>query len=110
MGTVQESLQGLSMYPIPSQTLTSIATQRGCNLEDVATSEVLASANYNLAKADVYRWLSVAPDISQGGQNYSFTDKQRQYFCNQAEALSAAFADADDSTTTSLYGYKGDTL
>ena len=97
------------MYPIPSATLMSIATRRGCNLSDTATQEILASASFNLALADVYNWLSLAPEVTQGGQHFAFTDVQRQNFDNRAQGLYTQLA-ADDSAQVTIYGYKGDRL
>ena len=77
MAKVIESLKGLNAYPIPLRTLVETAEKRELNLDTEATKEVLKGKEYNLAKADLLLWLSFAPDISQGGQNYSFTDEQR---------------------------------
>lgn len=100
------------MYPLPSRTLDEIAARRGCSLSDEASQEVLSGAVFNLSKADVLMWLSRAPDVSQGGQSYSFTDEQRKQLRNEAKALYAEFA-ADDTGATAnkpIYGYKGSRL
>lgn len=110
MATVQEALKGITLYPIPSATLESIAARRGCALSETATQGLLAGATFSLAKADLLMWLSFAPSVSQGGQNYSFTDEQRQQFRNEAKGLYAEFADDDSAPMKPIYGYKGSRL
>lgn len=105
--TTLESLKGINSYPIPYRTLESVAVRRGLTLTAEATVEVLASKAYKLANADLLRWLSTAPNITQGGQSYSFTDEQRKDFRNQADEL---VADAEESEPKTRYGYKGSRL
>lgn len=109
--TVLEALKGISSYPIPLRTLTTVADKRGLQLIAEATQEVLRGKAFNLATADLLLWLSLAPDVSQGGQNYSFTDEQRKQFRNRANGLYDEY-EADDETgaSTTIYGYKGDRL
>ncbi len=111
MVTVLESLKGVNAYPIPLRTLTTIADKRGLSLTTEATQEVQKSREYNLAVADLLLWLSVAPDVSQGGQSYSFTDEQRREFRNRANGLYRDFgADDEAGTPKPIYGYKGSRL
>lgn len=110
MAKVIESLKGLNAYPIPLRTLVDAAEKRGLNLDTEATAEVLKSKEYNLAKADLFLWLSFAPDVSQGGQNYSFTDEQRTQLRSHAKALYKDFDDDSGSANKPIYGYKGSRL
>lgn len=108
MSTVLEALKGINAYPIPLRSIVDAAEYRGLNLSDEASQESLQSEAYKLAQADLLLWLSLAPDVSQGGQSYSFTDEQRVQFRNRANAL---FRECDDSgQTKSIYGYKGSKL
>ena len=109
MATILETLKGVSAYPIPLRTLVETAEKRGVALTDAATQEVIAGKAYKLAKADLLLWLSLAPNIGQGGQSYSFTDEQRQQFRNQAKAL---YEECDEvsAATKPIYGYKGSRL
>lgn len=111
MATILNSLIGFTMYPLPSRTIEGIAARRGCSLSGEATREVLSSKVYNLCKADLLMWLALAPNVTQGGQSYSFSDEQRLQFRNQANSLYQQFA-ADDSMETEkpIYGYKGSRL
>jgi len=111
MATVLESLQAVNAYPVPVRTIVEFGDSRGLTLSDTATKEVLHGEAFNLAKADVLLWLSHAPNISQGGQNYSFSDEQRVQLRNSAYALYREYGDENDcSIPKPVYGYKGSRL
>ena len=111
METVLEALKGVNAYPVPLRTLTAIADKRGLSLTTDATQEMQKSKEYNLAVADLLLWLSIAPDVSQGGQSYSFTDEQRKQFRNRANSLYGEYDAADETGTPKpIYGYKGNRI
>lgn len=110
MATIQNALIGITLYPLPSRTIEEIAARRGCSLSEQATQDVLSSRTFNLAKADLLMWLSLAPNVTQGGQSYSFSDEQRLQFRNQANSLYKEFAADDSATPKPVYGYKGSRL
>jgi len=105
--TAYESLQGINAYPIPSRTLTTIAVKRGVTPTEEVTSQLLNSSSFKLAHADVLFWLSEAPNIAQGGQNYSFSDEQRRKFRDEAIGI---YEEEGETTPKTKYGYKGDRL
>lgn len=107
--TIQESLSSLSGYPIPKTTLQEIALKRGLSLESEVTQNDLQSNEYNLGKADVYSWLSVAPDVTQESISYSFTDSQRNQFRKVAEGIYNSL-ESKEETGSVIYGYKGEDL
>lgn len=109
MITISEALKGTNAYPVPATKLEEVAVRRGLTLTDTATQDVLTSRGYKLAKADVLLWLSHAPNITQGGQSYSFTDEQRQQFRNQAKTLYNECGEVS-AATMPIYGYKGSRL
>lgn len=109
MATVLETLKGVSAYPVPLRTLIETAELRGLSLEETATQYVMVGKAYKLAKADLLLWLSIAPNITQGGQSFSFTDEQRQQFRNQAKALYDECGEVS-AATKPIYGYKGSRL
>lgn len=115
METILESLKSVNAYPVPLRTLVEIAERRGLSLTAEATKEVLCGKDYSLATADLLLWLSLAPNItqggqsSQGGQSYSFTDEQRQQFRNRANALFNEFGE-ETSSVQPTFGYKGSRL
>lgn len=109
MATILETLKGVSAYPVPLRTFVETAELRGLSLTETATQEVMVGKAYKLAKADLLLWLSLAPNIGQGGQSFSFTDEQRQQFRNQAKAL---YDECEEVSAASkpIYGYKGSRL
>lgn len=109
--SVLENLKSVSMYPIPIRTLNETIERRGLRQEEEATQEVMRGAKYNLALADILIWLSLAPDISQGGQSFSFTDEQRIQFRNRANKLKQQYQSAAEAALDKpTYGYKGSRL
>lgn len=109
MASVLEALKAVSAYPVPLRTFVETAERRGLVLTDEATQEVLTCKTYRLAVADILLWLYIAPDITQGGQSFSFTDEQRKQFRNQANALYSEYAETAASAQPT-YGYKGSRL
>lgn len=107
--TILDALKGLTAYPIPLRALAEIAEGRGVALHEEATEEALSGKAYNLAKADVFLWLFSAPNITQGGQSYSFSDAQRTEFKNRAHRLFSEY-DTGNAATKPIYGYKGTRL
>ena len=101
--TIVETLRTLSAYPIPRATLVAIAEARNLRADDEATS----SDALTLAKGDVYMWLAVAPDVSQGGQSFSFSDEQRKHFRQMAQSY---YAEAGVARKSTIYGWKGSQL
>ncbi len=109
MATILEALKGINAYPIPPHTLNGIAEVRDLSLADTATRETLNGKDFKLATADVLMWLSKAPNISQGGQSYSFSEEQRKNLRNEANGLYTE-CDEDKSAILPKFGYKGTRL
>lgn len=109
MATVLEALKSITAYPVPLRTLVETAERRGLSLTDEATQETLKGKAFNLSKADTLLWLSLAPNVTQGGQSYSFSDEQRTQFRNEAQRLFNEFEEEAEKTKP-VYGYKGSRL
>lgn len=107
--TVYDCLRGLNAYPIPATAIREIAINRGVYVDDEATAEMLASTEYIGAKADVLMWLAQAPNVSQGGQNYSFSEFERKALRASASALYDQVGE-DAKSGAVVYGYKGSRL
>lgn len=103
--TVVEVLKALNAYPIPMRTLEALAVSRGVDPSDEVTHD--NRRELALAKADVYTWLATAPDVSQGGQSYSFSDEQRTHFKMLAGII---YNEEGEARKTTIYGYKGSRL
>lgn len=104
-----DALKSVNAYPIPLRTLVETAERRNISLTADATQEGLQSKNFRLAKADLLLWLSLAPNISQGGQSFSFTDEQRKDFKRQANAIYEVL-EPNSNAGCATFGYKGDRL
>lgn len=103
-----QSLKSISAYPIPTATLADIAEGAGLAADAELTAEGRNSREYRLALARVYLFLSEAPNVSQGGISYSFSEWERQRMRRKAEELLDALGvDADGCVPL---GYKGEDL
>lgn len=109
MAKILEALKGINAYPVPLRTLVEVTEGRGLNLQDEATIAVLRGKAYKLATADLLLWLSLAPNISQGGQSYSFSEEQRTQLRKRADTL---YGDCEDEANLSKpkFGYQGTKL
>lgn len=107
--TNHDALKSINAYPIPLRTLVETAERRGVELTETATQEGMRSKGYRLAKADLLLWLSLAPNISQGGQTYSFTDEQRKDMRREAKGIYDEL-EPEFNAGCVTYGYKGDRL
>lgn len=88
-----------------------MALRRGLDLTAEPTQATMTSTEFRLCEADMLMWLFRAPNVSQGGQSYNFTDEQRRDFRNRAKKIYADLGDTADAEAASIaYGYKGDRL
>lgn len=108
MATLLSSLQAINAYPVPQSFFEATAASLGLDLKAEITQEALNSKAYRLARADVLMWLSEAPNVSQGGQSYTFDEDQRRKFSNKALAIYDELA--EDNSPKTNYGYKGSRL
>lgn len=106
--TILESLKSLSAYPIPSATIANIAEGLGLFPEDETDSGVRSSANYKRAQASVYLFLAEAPNVSQGGITFNFSDEERKRFRLNAETILDGLGEGSELFGT--YGYMGEDL
>lgn len=110
MATINlDALKSVNAYPIPLRTLVETAERRNISLTADAFPESLHSKPFRLAKADLLLWLSLAPNITQGGQSYSFTDEQRKQMRNEANAIYQEL-EPSGAAGSVVFGYKGDRL
>jgi hypothetical protein len=109
--TALESLKSISGYPVPVETLKDVAMKRGLDLASEATPEVRKSAPYRLAMADVMMWVSFAPNVQQGGENYNMLYSDREQMRKQANAVYGDLGDeAYTAESKTKFGYKGSRL
>lgn len=106
--TLSDYLRGLSNYPLSEEALQSILSKRGASDK---TEYEAGTPQSLLVAADLYHWLSTAPDISQGGQSYSLSDFVREYYRRRANELYRAGGEPESVLEEHpRYGYKGDRL
>jgi hypothetical protein len=111
MATILDSLKNISGYPVPEETIEDISVGRGLSLGDEATQDVLKSAPYRLAKADILRWVAFAPNVSQEGISFDLLYSDREQMRKQANALYGELGDeAYIPETGAKFGYKGNRL
>lgn len=109
--TNREALTGITGYPVPCNSINAIALRRGLGLDDTASPEEIKSRAFRLCEADMLMWLFRAPNVSQGGQSYNFTDEQRADFRRRATAIYNDCGDDLDRKANGVqYGYKGTRL
>lgn len=103
---VAEALRALSMYPIPDVLIQWVGAEYELDLELDYTPAVGAGYEYVKATQAVYRWLSTAPDVTQGGQTYRLSHEERARFAelgNMAHTIPAGAGGPE-------YGCKGGLL
>lgn len=111
--TLLETLQAsVTAYPIAPQTIEAWAAYWNVDLQQEATRETMQAKGYQMVTANLWDWLAVAPNLSQGGQTYSFTDEQRTLFKQRAASIrsSVELEPDEQQTAPALYGYKGSRL
>lgn len=109
--TTFDALLGVTGYPIPRRSVEAVALRRGLDLDSSASQGVMISREFRLCEADLLMWLFRAPNVSQGGQSYNFTDEQRKDFRRRAMGIYNSLGDTGDATGSGIaYGYKGDWL
>lgn len=107
MSDMVRYLGSLNGYPIPRATLETIALSAGLDTGQEVNPENLRSKECKRATAQVYLWLSTAPNVSQGGISYSFSDDDRARFLNKAKGLLDEIGEGDE---LGEFGYMGEDL
>ena len=104
--TISQSLRSVNAYPIPETVLQDIAASRELNLDREADVAVRETANYQLARADVFEWLADAPDVTQAGISFKFAESERKEFRGKAATI---YSDCGVAKSSSFnLGFKGE--
>lgn len=107
MQTIQQSLTSLSSYPVQQRVLNRVAVARALVLGDVADATVLATNNYQLAEADILMFLSKAPNVSEGGVHFAFSESDKAGFRSEAAYLYQLY---EVTAREPRFGYQGEDL
>lgn len=105
--TIQDALVAISSYPIPPATVQTICMARGVDAGADFTLALAKGANYKRAMADLYIWLSEAPNIVQGEVHFSFSSAERAYMRRKAAAI---LNEAGENIDGDQFGYMGSVL
>ena len=100
------AIKALSSYPIPSMTIDNIIEEAGLDADVDITKEIRASNEFKKAKALTYAFLADAPNITQGGISYSFSQDERSRFEKKSNSLLAELE--EDGGSEVPCGYIGE--
>lgn len=106
--TILQSLKSLSGYPIPQLSLENVCEELGLTADGEADVDLRQQPEFKQAKAQVYLLLAEAPDVSQGGITYSFSEEDKKQFRLQAQALLEEVGDT--SLAGDNYGWQGEDI
>lgn len=90
------AIKAMSSYPIPAATIENIIEEAGLDAE-ADTKEMRASDQFKKAKALTYAFLSEAPNITQGGISYTFSEDERSRFQKKSSNLLAELGEDEGS-------------
>ncbi|OZT04969.1 hypothetical protein [Prevotella sp. 885] len=91
------AIKAMSSYPIPAATIENIIEEAGLDAEADITKEMRASDQFKKAKALTYAFLSEAPNITQGGISYTFSEDERSRFQKKSSNLLAELGEDEGS-------------
>lgn len=107
--TIKDSLLAIVNYPVPAPAIENIVGARELVLEDEATQEVRLSDSYRLAKADLLKWTSFAPNVSQGGVSIDISVTDRKEFRERANLIYKELNDPEyKPTIRQVFTFEGE--
>ena len=101
------AIKAMSSYPIPAATIENIIDEAGLDPGAEITKEIRASDPFKKAKALTYAFLAEAPNITQGGISYTFSEDERSRFAKKSNSLLAELEE-DEAGTAIPCGYIGE--
>lgn len=101
-----DAIKAMSSYPIPASTIENIIEEAGLDAEADITKDIRASDEFKKAKALAYAFLAEAPNITQGGISYTFSQDERSRFEKKSNSLLADIG--DDGGSDVPCGYVGE--
>ncbi len=112
--TIIEALRkSVSNYPLEDANVEPICIKRGLNIDDELTTDIANSKNYELATADIYKFLIMSVNLSQSGA--SVTKSDVQHWVGSANAIYRRYGEpiigsTADEKPSVKFGYKGEFL
>ena len=101
-----KALMSISSYPIPAPVIENIAGAAGLEPDTEVDLEVRQSDPFRRATAGVYQYLSEAPNVSQGGISYTFSEDERTRFAQRASNILASLCESQEAEIE--VGYMGE--
>lgn len=101
-----KALMSISSYPIPAPVIENIAGAAGLEPDTEVDLEVRQSDPFRRATAGVYQYLSEAPNVSQGGISYTFSEEERTRFAQRASNILASLGESQEAEIE--VGYMGE--
>lgn len=112
--TIIEALRkSVSNYPLESANIEPICIKRGLDVDDELTTDVANSKGYELATADIYKFLIMSVNLSQSGA--SVTKSDVEHWVGSANAIYRKYGEpiigsTADERPSVKFGYKGEFL
>lgn len=94
---ISNAIKAMSCYPIPASTIENIIEEAGLDADADITMEIRAGDRYKRAKALTYAFLAEAPNITQGGISYTFSEVERSRFQKKSNSLLAELGEDEGS-------------
>jgi hypothetical protein len=106
--TVKEALLSIVNYPVPVSAIENIADARELVLTDVITKEMRSSNSYRLAQADLFTWVSFAPNISEGGISVDMLYSDRKELREKADMIYIELGEKNEKLIRQIFTFLGD--
>ena len=104
--TILEALQSLNQYPISDNIVEKIGVERSLTTSLEYTATIFASSAFQLASADIYLYLAIAPNIVEQEVGITQAPTVRTQFRAMANAIYLEYS--DDKYSGLSYGFKGE--
>lgn len=101
-----KALMSITNYPIPAPVIENIMDAAGLDGNTETNADVRQGVPFRRATAGVYQYLAEAPNVSQGGITYSFSEDERTRFAQRAGNILAELG--DDQNAEVEVGYFGE--
>lgn len=105
---ISQSLKAITLYPIPTMVIENILDEVGLTASETISASIRKGAEYKRAVAQLYNWLALAPDVTEGDVHYTLTNAQRNDLKSKADAILAELD--EDSCSVDGRGYMGEDL
>ena len=104
--TTAESLSILSTYPISELVVEKMCIQRALDGSLDITQEILTSRPYELATADIYRYLAITPTIREQEVTFTVSAEDRKRLLYLADIIYDKYK--DPLFSGNVYGFQGE--